>query len=130
MADTGEEAIEKIKANLEEVALVILDVTMPGLDGWHTLARLRAAFERVRPATLRLLDRGLLAPGHKADVNIIDFDRLQLKAPYMVYDLPTGARRLMQEADGYVATIKSGQVVMSAGETTGELPGQLLRGAR
>ena len=75
-----------------------------------------------------LLDRGVLKPGYKADINVIDFDRLQLRAPYMVYDLPTGARRLMQEADGYVATIKSGQVIYRNGEATGALPGRLIRG--
>jgi N-acyl-D-aspartate/D-glutamate deacylase len=75
-----------------------------------------------------LKDRGVLKPGYLADINIIDFDRLQLKPPYMVYDLPTGARRLMQEADGYVATIKSGQVIYREGQPTGALPGQLIRG--
>ena len=75
-----------------------------------------------------LLDRGVLKPGYLADVNVIDFDRLQLKPPHMVYDLPTGARRLMQEADGYVATIKSGQVIYRNGEATDALPGKLIRG--
>src|SRR5260370_18627845 len=75
-----------------------------------------------------LLDRGVIAPGYRADVNVIDFDGLRLKPPYMVYDLPTGARRLMQEADGYVATIKSGEVIYRGGKPTGALPGKLLRG--
>lgn len=75
-----------------------------------------------------LHDRGVLAPGYLADVNVIDFDRLQLQAPYMVYDLPTGARRLMQKADGYVATIKRGQIIYRDGEPTDALPGKLLRG--
>jgi N-acyl-D-aspartate/D-glutamate deacylase len=75
-----------------------------------------------------LFDRGLLAPGYLADVNIIDFDRLRLKAPHMVYDLPTGARRLMQHAEGYVATIKSGTVIYREGVATGALPGKLVRG--
>ena len=73
-------------------------------------------------------DRGLIAPGYLADLNVIDFDRLELGKPYMVYDLPTGARRLMQDAIGYVATIKSGQVIYQAGEPTGALPGRLIRG--
>ena len=75
-----------------------------------------------------LLDRGVLKPGYRADINVIDFDGLRLKPPHMVYDLPTGARRLMQEADGYVATIKSGQVIYRNGEATGALPGKLVRG--
>ena len=75
-----------------------------------------------------LMDRGVLKPGYRADVNVIDFERLRLRPPHMVYDLPTGARRLMQEADGYVATIKSGQVIYRNGEATGALPGKLVRG--
>ena len=75
-----------------------------------------------------LLDRGLLQPGYLADLNVIDFDRLRLKAPHMVFDLPTGARRLMQHAEGYVATIKSGHVIYREGVATGALPGKLVRG--
>ncbi len=75
-----------------------------------------------------LLDRGLIAPGMKADVNVIDFERLRLKPPGMVYDLPSGARRLMQEAEGYVATIVSGAVIYRDGRPTGALPGKLVRG--
>ncbi len=75
-----------------------------------------------------LNDRGVLAPGYLADVNVIDFEGLRLKPPYMVYDLPTGARRLMQEAEGYVATIKRGQVIYRNGKPTDALPGQLVRG--
>jgi N-acyl-D-aspartate/D-glutamate deacylase len=61
-------------------------------------------------------------------LNIIDFDRLKLKVPYMAFDLPTGARRLMQDADGYVATLKSGQFIYREGQATGALPGRLIRG--
>jgi N-acyl-D-aspartate/D-glutamate deacylase len=75
-----------------------------------------------------LHDRGVIAPGYLADLNLIDFDRLKLKAPYMVYDLPTGARRLMQDAQGYVATLKSGQVIYRHGRATDALPGRLVRG--
>jgi N-acyl-D-aspartate/D-glutamate deacylase len=75
-----------------------------------------------------LLDRGVVAPGYLADLNVIDFERLRLHKPYMVYDLPTGARRLMQEAEGYAATIKSGKVIYREGRPTGELPGRLIRG--
>ncbi len=77
-----------------------------------------------------LLDRGLLAPGMKADINVIDFDRLKLRRPYMVHDLPANGRRLMQKAEGYVATIVSGEVVYRDGEPTDALPGKLVRGAQ
>jgi len=77
-----------------------------------------------------LFDRGVLAPGYKADVNVIDFPRLRLKPPHMVYDLPAGARRLMQEAEGYAATIVSGEVIYRNGEATGALPGRLVRGRK
>jgi N-acyl-D-aspartate/D-glutamate deacylase len=75
-----------------------------------------------------LEDRGLIATGYLADLNVIDFDQLELGTPYMVYDLPTGARRLMQKATGYVATIKSGQVIYANGAATEALPGKLVRG--
>lgn len=79
-------------------------------------------------AAVGLGDRGVVAPGYLADLNVIDFDALELGRPYMVYDLPTGARRLMQKAEGYVATIKSGQVIYANGEPTEALPGKLIRG--
>jgi N-acyl-D-aspartate/D-glutamate deacylase len=75
-------------------------------------------------------DRGVLAPGYKADVNIADFDRLNLKLPELVFDLPGQARRLIQKAEGWVATIVSGEVTMREGEDTGARPGRLVRGAR
>ncbi|MEM6581401.1 MAG: amidohydrolase family protein [Pseudomonadota bacterium] len=75
-----------------------------------------------------LEDRGKIAPGYLADLNIIDMENLHLPAPYFINDLPAKGRRLMQKADGYIATIKSGQVVMSNGEPTGDLPGGLIRG--
>jgi N-acyl-D-aspartate/D-glutamate deacylase len=77
-----------------------------------------------------LHDRGILAPGKKADVNVIDFDRLRLMPPELVFDLPACGRRLIQKADGYRATIKSGQVTFEGGDPTGALPGKLLRGAQ
>ncbi len=64
------------------------------------------------------------------DVNLIDYPRLQLGAPYVTSDLPAGGSRLLQRADGYVATIKSGVVTFREGEDTGARPGVLLRGAR
>jgi N-acyl-D-aspartate/D-glutamate deacylase len=75
-------------------------------------------------------DRGRLAPGCKADVNVIDLARLRLHAPDVVYDLPAGGRRLRQGADGYEATVKSGQVTYRDGRHTGALPGGLIRGSR
>ena len=74
-------------------------------------------------------DRGLLAAGKLSDVNIIDFDKLTLRRPDVVADLPAGGKRLLQRADGYVATIKTGVVTYRDGVATGALPGQLLRGA-
>ncbi|HVA09040.1 MAG TPA: amidohydrolase family protein [Acidimicrobiales bacterium] len=73
-------------------------------------------------------DRGLVAPGYLADVNVIDHDALALEPPEMVYDLPASGKRLIQRARGYVATIKSGVVVRDHDESTGERPGRLLRG--
>ena len=75
-----------------------------------------------------LEDRGTLEPGMLADVNVIDFDNLTLRAPEMVYDLPASGRRLIQKAEGYRATIKSGEVIYRDGEATGLMPGQLIRG--
>ena len=75
-----------------------------------------------------LEDRGLIAPGYKADLNIFDLDRLRLHAPEVAHDLPSGGRRLVQRADGYMATIVSGAIVYRGGVPTGALPGRLVRG--
>jgi N-acyl-D-aspartate/D-glutamate deacylase len=77
-----------------------------------------------------LSDRGQLKPGLKADLNVIDFDNLRLYRPEAIYDLPAGGRRLVQRADGYRYTVKSGQVTFENGESTGALPGSLVRGGR
>ena len=74
-----------------------------------------------------LHDRGLLAPGMKADINVIDFANLALERPDMVVDLPAGGRRLMQKARGYAATVKAGQITYRNGVATGALPGGLVR---
>jgi N-acyl-D-aspartate/D-glutamate deacylase len=75
-----------------------------------------------------LADRGVLAPGYKADVNVIDLKRLASRMPEVVRDLPAQGRRLVQRADGYVATIVSGEVTYRDGTATGALPGRLVRG--
>jgi N-acyl-D-aspartate/D-glutamate deacylase len=75
-----------------------------------------------------LFDRGVLAPGRKADVNVIDWDRLGCDKPYVAHDLPAGGKRLLQKVHGYEATIVSGQVTFREGEATGALPGRLVRG--
>ena len=75
-----------------------------------------------------LNDRGRVAPGSKADLNVIDFDRLRVEAPVMTWDLPAGGKRLLQRATGYRATIVSGAVTYRDGEATGALPGRLVRG--
>jgi len=77
-----------------------------------------------------LLDRGLITPGYKADLNVIDFKKLRLHPPHMIFDLPANTRRLMQEADGYVATIVSGEIIRRDGRATGALPGKLVRGSQ
>ncbi|GGG21471.1 amidohydrolase [Caldovatus sediminis] len=74
-------------------------------------------------------DRGRLEPGRKADVNVIDFDRLRLHHPEMVYDLPAGGKRLVQRVDGYDMTLVSGTPVFERGEETGARPGRLVRAA-
>ena len=75
-----------------------------------------------------LTDRGVLRVGMKADINILDYDRLRLRSPEIVYDLPAGGKRLVQRTEGFDATIVSGQVVYRNGEATGALPGRLVRG--
>ena len=74
-----------------------------------------------------MFDRGEISEGKIADLNIIDFDALQLHRPEAVFDLPAGGRRLVQRADGYDMTIKAGEVIFKAGEHTGALPGKLVR---
>lgn len=92
---------------------------------------LEAAVKRQTQDTARLyglLDRGVLKPGMKADVNVIDFDRLQLHPPEMVYDLPANGRRFIQRVDGYRYTIMSGEVSYENGEHSGAMPGKVIRG--
>ncbi len=75
-----------------------------------------------------LEDRGMIAPGYLADLNVIDMDALKLGKPWLAFDLPAGGKRLLQKAQGYVATIKSGTVTFRDGQWTGATPGGLIRG--
>lgn len=92
---------------------------------------LENAIKRQCADTARLYgleDRGVLAPGFLADINIIDMDRLKLGKPWLAFDLPAGGKRLLQKADGYVATIKNGTITFRDGQWTGAAPGGLIRG--
>jgi N-acyl-D-aspartate/D-glutamate deacylase len=73
-------------------------------------------------------DRGTVTPGKRADLNVIDLDRLTIRAPEVLHDLPTGASRIMQAAEGYVATLVNGVVTRDHDRDTGERPGRLARG--
>ena len=76
-----------------------------------------------------LSDRGTLEPGMRADINLIDFDNLQVRVPHIVNDLPAGGARLEQRADGYLATMVAGEITYQNAEATDALPGRLIRGA-
>ncbi|CAI8400321.1 MAG: Uncharacterised protein [Halieaceae bacterium] len=92
---------------------------------------LERAIKRQCHDTARLYgfeDRGVLAPGLLADLNVIDLDALQLNLPTVAFDLPAGGRRLLQTASGYDCTIKSGRVTFREGVATGEYPGRVIRG--
>ncbi len=108
-------------------------LTLWGRDRDHGRLDVPFLVQRQTSATARtvgLHDRGVLAPGYRADVNVIDFDRLTARRPEMRHDLPAGGRRLVQRADGYVTTIAGGVPTYEHGEATGPLPGRLLRGPR
>jgi N-acyl-D-aspartate/D-glutamate deacylase len=75
-----------------------------------------------------LLDRGVIAPGYRADLNVIDLEHLTVRAPTVHFDLPAGGRRLLQRADGYLHTFVAGTETYVSGEHTGALPGRLVRG--
>jgi N-acyl-D-aspartate/D-glutamate deacylase len=92
---------------------------------WVVARQCRATAE-----TVGLLDRGMLAPGMRADVNVVDLEALQPRRPYLSFDLPAGGRRLLQRADGYLHTFVAGEETYTNGEPTGALPGRLIRGRR
>ena len=95
------------------------------------LLSVESAVQKMTSSTAELYglaDRGIVAPGMKADLNVIDFDRLNLALPELVHDLPANGRRFIQRATGYTATIVSGEVILENGEHTGALPGKLIRG--
>ena len=92
------------------------------------LARLVKAQTQETARAVGLKDRGTLEPGMRADVNLIDFDNLKVRAPHIVHDLPAGGARLDQRADGYLATMVAGEVTYANGEATEALPGRLIRG--
>jgi N-acyl-D-aspartate/D-glutamate deacylase len=81
-------------------------------------------------STVGLLDRGVLAPGYRGDLNVLDFDNLRLHKPEIVHDLPAGGRRLIQRAEGWEHTVVAGRETYHRGEATDELPGRLVRGAQ
>jgi len=94
-------------------------IDLPWLVRWITSATAEA---------IGLHDRGRLSSGYRADINIIDYDKLGQSYPYLTYDLPKGGRRFMQKGEGYKATYLGGIATYLDGEPTGALPGKLVRG--
>ncbi len=104
-----------------------------GRDRAHGRIDLAALVKRQSADNARamgLLDRGVIAPGMRADINVIDFAKLGCARPEMAYDLPAGGKRLLQRAQGYTHTMVGGQVTYRDGEATGALPGRLVRGSQ
>jgi N-acyl-D-aspartate/D-glutamate deacylase len=102
-----------------------------GRDRGHDLFALGWLVEQLTSRTARTVgldDRGVLAPGMRADLNVIDFEHLRCERPTMAYDLPAGGKRLLQRARGYDATIVKGEVIARDGQSTGARPGRLVRG--
>jgi N-acyl-D-aspartate/D-glutamate deacylase len=108
-------------------------LTLWGRDRDHGRLPLPFLVHRQTAATARtvgLADRGVIAPGYRADLNVIDWAQLAARRPEVRHDLPAGGRRFVQRADGYRATIVGGEITYEDGEATGALPGRLVRGAR
>ena len=99
-------------------------------QGGMSLPMAISKLTRAPAETVGLLDRGLLKPGYKADINVIDLKNLKLHAPRVSYDFPGGGKRLLQDTEGYFSTIVSGIEVRRAGRPTGALPGRLVRGGQ
>jgi len=118
---------------------IISDASFPtyALSHWardrsHGRVPVGWVVEQLTSATARavgLHDRGVVAEGMRADLNVIDFDHVRCEAPVMAYDLPAGGKRLLQRSRGYRATVVGGQVTYRDGEPTGALPGRLVRAA-
>jgi N-acyl-D-aspartate/D-glutamate deacylase len=104
----------------------VRDAAENKIDLAHAIHMLSAKAARA----VGLNDRGELRVGAKADINVIDMDRLQLHLPYIAHDLPAGGRRLDQKATGYEATIVSGTIIRRNDKSTGARPGRLVRGAQ
>jgi N-acyl-D-aspartate/D-glutamate deacylase len=118
-------------AHISDVSFSTYLLTYWGRDSGKSRLDLSWLVKRMTSDTAHavgLRDRGVLAQGFKADINVIDLDRLQIDRPYMVHDLPLSSKRLLQKAHGYVATIVSGETVYREGEATEKLPGRLVRG--
>jgi N-acyl-D-aspartate/D-glutamate deacylase len=119
---------------------LITDAALPTFQiGFWTRARTRGEHLSIETAVGKLTaapaelyglhDRGVLAPGRRADINVIDQDRLDLRPPHVAHDLPGGAARLLQDSQGYLATLVAGAVTRLEDADTGARPGRLLRGA-
>jgi N-acyl-D-aspartate/D-glutamate deacylase len=116
---------------------IITDASFPtyALTHWardrrHGRVELGWMIQQLTSATARavgLSDRGVVAPGMQADLNVIDFDQLRCEVPEMAHDLPAGGKRLLQRAHGYRATVVRGEITYEDGEPTGALPGRLVR---
>ena len=98
----------------------------PRLPLEHVVAMQTARTARM----IGLLDRGIVAPGRRADLNLIDLDGLRLQPPTIAFDLPAGGKRFLQRADGYLHTFVAGEETYASGEPTGALPGRLVRGSQ
>jgi N-acyl-D-amino-acid deacylase len=94
------------------------------------LARLIQRLSSLPAKSVGLCDRGVIAPGYKADLNVIDLAEVEVRRPVIAHDLPAGGKRLSQKAGGYRATVVNGAVTYRNGEPTGALPGRLVRGQR
>ncbi len=99
-------------------------------DGKVDLPRAVRMITRDPAELYSLHDRGVIAEGKKADLNIIDMNSLKLHAPHVVHDLPAGGSRLLQDCDGIDSTIVAGELIYQNGQPTGTMPGKLVRGQR